>query len=126
MPCVLCIDDNKDVLASVADVLRNCGYSTLIADSGAEGLRLLRTASVDVVVLDYEMPQMKGGVVAQAIRQHKPTLPIVLFTGAPDHVPERMRELFSGIVYKTDFARLLSAVRRAAGKDAGQRPKGLA
>jgi CheY-like chemotaxis protein len=40
---VLCIDDNKDVLATVVDVLQNSGYSTLTAASGSEGLRLLRS-----------------------------------------------------------------------------------
>jgi CheY-like chemotaxis protein len=34
MPCVLCMDDNRDVLASVAEVLQNSGYSTLTADRG--------------------------------------------------------------------------------------------
>lgn len=112
MPCVLCIDDNRDVLASVADVLQNSGYSTLTANSGSEGLRLLRTASVDVVVLDYEMPHMNGDVVAQAIRRHKPGLPIILFTGAPDHVPERLRQDVNAVVYKADFAGLLTTVKK--------------
>lgn len=118
MPCVLCIDDNEEVLALVADGLRNCGYRTLIANGGAEGLRLLGTASVDVVVLDYEMPPMNGDVVAQAIRRQKPGLPIVLFTGAPGHIPEMLREEVNGVVYKTDFARLLSAVNKALEKTA--------
>jgi response regulator RpfG family c-di-GMP phosphodiesterase len=43
MPCVLCIDDKKDVLAVFADVLQNSGYGTLTAASGSEGLRLLRS-----------------------------------------------------------------------------------
>ena len=112
MPCALCIDDNRDVLASVADVLMNSGYSTLTANNGSEGLRLLRTTSVDVVVLDYEMPEMTGDAVAQGIRRHKPGLPIVLFTGAPDHVPESVRQNVNAVVYKTEFAGLLNSVKK--------------
>jgi CheY-like chemotaxis protein len=114
------------VLASVADVLQNSGYSTLTANSGSEGLRLVRTASVDVVVLDYEMPQMKGDVVAQAIRRHKPRLPIILFTGAPDHVPERLRQEVNAVACKADFAGLLVAVKKLVERPAEKEaPNGI-
>ena len=69
---MLCIDDNKDVLAVLSDVLQNSGCSTLTAASGREGLRLLRSISLHVVVLDYEMPEMKGDLIAQTIRRYKP------------------------------------------------------
>jgi CheY-like chemotaxis protein len=109
---VLCIDDNKDVLASLASVLQNSGYGTLIAESGSEGLRLLRSTSVDVVVLDYEMPEMKGDLVAEMIRRHKPNVPIVLFTRIPDHVSDRVRQNINMVVYKADFSGLLGALKQ--------------
>jgi CheY-like chemotaxis protein len=109
---VLCIDDNEDVLASVTAVLRNVGYITFAATSGPEGLRLLRTASVDLVVLDYEMPEMNGELIAQNIRKLKPKLPIVLFTGAPDDVPDRVRQNVNEVIYKADFSALLSGIEK--------------
>jgi CheY-like chemotaxis protein len=109
---VLCIDDNKDVLATVVDVLQNSGYSTLTAASGSEGLRLLRSVWVDEVVLAYEMPGMNGDLVSQAIRRHKPRLPIVLFRGVPDDIPDQVRQDVNEVVHKADFGELLRAVKK--------------
>ena len=81
VPCVLCIDDKKDVLAVLADVLQNSGYSTLTAASGSEGLRLLRSTAVHVVVLDYEMPEMNGDLITQAIRRFEPGVPLSFLPG---------------------------------------------
>lgn len=121
VPCVLCIDDNKDVLAVLTEVLQNSGYSTLTAASGSDGLRLLRSASVHVVVLDYEMPEMKGDLIAQAIRRYTPGLPIVLFTGVPDDVPDRVRQNVNHVVHKTDFSGLLSALKKLSEESESKR-----
>jgi len=118
---VLCIDDNKDVLGVLANVLQKSGYSTLTAASGSDGLRLLRSASVDAVVLDYEMPEMKGDLIAQAIRRCIPGLPIVLFTGVPDDVPEQARQSVNHVVHKADFSGLLGALKKLAEESASKR-----
>jgi CheY-like chemotaxis protein len=119
--CVLCIDDNQDVLRSVGEVLRTSGYGSLTALSGNEGLRLLLQNSVDLVVLDYEMPGMNGGLVAQAIRRSKPKLPIILFTGIPDDIPESVRQNVNEVVYKADFGGLLTAIGKLTKKSPGKR-----
>jgi len=118
--CVLCIDDNQDVLKSVAEVLQGSGYSTLTALSGNQGLRLLFQNSVDLVVLDYEMPGMKGDLVAQAIRRSKPEVPILLFTGIPDDIPGSVRQNVNGVVSKTDFRGLLTMVGMLTTKSPGK------
>ena len=121
VPCVLCIDDNKDVLAVLVDVLQNSGYGTLIAASGIEGLRLLRSRAVHVVVVDYEMPEMNGDLVAQAIRRLKPGMPIILFTGVPDNVPDRVRQNVNSVVHKADFSGLLGALKNLSEESATKR-----
>lgn len=60
MACILCVDDNQDVLKSLGEVLRTSGYGTLTALSGNQGILLSLQNSVDLVVLDYEMPGMNG------------------------------------------------------------------
>jgi len=118
---ILCIDDNRDVLKSLAEVLRTSGYGTLTASSGNQGLRLLVQNPVDLIVLDYEMPGMNGDLVAQAIRRSKPKLPIILFTGIPDDIPDGVRQHVNGIVSKTDFGGLLAVVSQLIKKSPGTR-----
>jgi len=119
--CILCVDDKQDVLASLAEVLRASGYSTLTALSGNQGLRLLLQNSVDLVVLDYEMPAMNGDLVAQAIRRSKPELPIILFTGISDDIPDSVRQNVNVVVSKVDFGELLAVVGKLIKKSPGKR-----
>ena len=117
---MLCIDNHKDVLAVLAEVLQNSGYSTLTASSGSEGLRLLRATSVHLVILDYEMPIMNGDLIAQAIRRYKPGLPIILFTAAADNVSDRVRQNVNSVVHKPDFSGLLGALKKLAEESASK------
>ena len=95
------------------------GHSTLVAFSGSQGLRLLLQNSVDLVVLDYEMPVMNGDLVAQAIRRSKPKLPIILFTGIPDDIPGNVRKNVNEVVSKVDFGGLVTAVGKLTKKSPG-------
>jgi CheY-like chemotaxis protein len=52
----------------------------LTAVDGPTGLSLFRGNAIDGVVLDYYMPEMDGGVVAQAMRQERPEIPILLLS----------------------------------------------
>ena len=121
MACILRIDDNRDVLGTLGDVLRNSGRGVLTALSGNQGLRSLLQNSVDLVVLDYEMPGMNGDLVAQAIRRSNPELPIILFTGIPDNIPDSVRRQVNGVVYKADFIGLLALVSKLVERFPGKR-----
>jgi len=59
---VLCIDDDKKALHARKPVLETAGYNVLTASSGRIGLRLLERHPVQLVILDYRMPDMNGGV----------------------------------------------------------------
>jgi CheY-like chemotaxis protein len=50
----------------------------LTAENGVVGLKLLAENSVDLIVLDYHMPEMDGLAVATAIRKCHEHIPIVL------------------------------------------------
>jgi CheY-like chemotaxis protein len=78
---ILCIDDEEAGLTSRRRMLESAGYRVLYARSGKEGLELLDSEHVDVVLLDYWMPEQKGLEVARAIRRLKPRLPVVVLSG---------------------------------------------
>ena len=87
----------------------------------SEIAKLLQARGVDLVVLDYEMPGMNGDLVAQAIRRSKPALPIILFTGIPDNIPDSVRQNVNVVVFKADLSGLLAAVSKLIKKSAGKR-----
>lgn len=57
---VLFVDDEQNILSSIKRQLRKQGYEILLANSGAEGIEILRNNSVQVIVSDLRMPEMNG------------------------------------------------------------------
>ncbi|WP_425475452.1 response regulator [Mesorhizobium quangtriensis] len=84
---VLVIDDNAINREILLEQLRSWGFDCAAAESGAIGLAFLDRAAqlgatVDCVVLDYQMPGMSGADVAKAIASDSRTsaIPVVLLT----------------------------------------------
>jgi CheY-like chemotaxis protein len=97
---ILCIDDDESGLRLRKLLLEAEGYEVLIAVSGRGGLSLLEKQRVDAVVLDYAMPTMNGGEVADVIRHQWPTLPIIMLSGYTEAVPKEVRALVNAFVAK--------------------------
>ena len=81
---VLCVDDELVGLGIRKILLERAGYRVLTAADGASGLELFAAHPVDAVVLDYAMPGMHGGQVAEKMRQTKPKVPILLLSAYLD------------------------------------------
>jgi CheY-like chemotaxis protein len=71
--------------------LESFGYTVLIAASGGEGLELASMHPVDLVIVDYFMPEMNGQEVAIEMRRLMPHAPIIMLSGAVD-VPEQAKD----------------------------------
>jgi CheY-like chemotaxis protein len=100
---LLCIDDSEDVLECEKTFLESFGYTVLTAASGDKGLELASTHSVDLVIVDYFMPEMSGREVAIEMKRLKPLAPIILLTGAVD-VPKQTLNLVDALVPKDRLA----------------------
>ena len=87
-PLVLCVDDETVGLRVRQMLLERAGYKVLIAVDGYSGLELFAAHPVDAVVLDYSMPGMHGGQVAEKMRKTKPKVPILLLSAYLDLPPE--------------------------------------
>lgn len=81
---ILCIDDEALGLQIRRAVLERAGYRVLTALSGETGLGLFADNPIHAVLLDYLMPEMDGGAVAQAMRRIKPEVPILLHSACVD------------------------------------------
>lgn len=79
---ILIVDDDPDIL-DVLNLTLSEQYDVIQASDGEEGLKLARTKSVDLVILDYKMPKLSGLEVCQQLKkdillQH---LPVIILTG---------------------------------------------
>jgi two-component system response regulator AtoC len=80
IPSVLIIEDERILSQAMRDYLAHQGYEAVVAGSGEEGLKLLRDAEMDLVVLDYQLPGMDGIETLRQIRQAAPATEIVMVT----------------------------------------------
>lgn len=79
---ILLVDDDALINMNAADMVEQLGHTALEAYSGAEALGILRSEQVvDLLITDYAMPGMTGVELAEAARQLRPHLPVVLATG---------------------------------------------
>ena len=77
-PVLLCIDDELGGLEVRKMVLESAGYSVLTAGSGKAGLEIFASQRVDLVILDYAMPEMNGYDVAVEMKRISPGTPILM------------------------------------------------
>lgn len=77
---ILCVDDEVVGLQVRKILLERAGYQVLTALDGRTGLEVFASEPVQAVVLDYTMPGMNGGEVANRMRQTKPEIPILLLS----------------------------------------------
>jgi CheY-like chemotaxis protein len=106
---LLCIDDNVDLLECEKSFLESYGYTVLSAVSGGVGLELASKYSVDVVILDYFMPEMNGQEVAVEMRRLRPEVPIIMLSAAVN-VPEQALKWVDAFIAKDCLASQLVPV----------------
>lgn len=80
MSTVLVVDDEKNYLVVLEDLLEDEGYNVLTASSGAEALELIAQSPVDTVLSDIKMPGISGIELLDRILAIDPDLPVILMT----------------------------------------------
>lgn len=95
-PCVLCVDDDEDVLELIRDILSMNGYQPVCFRSGAEALANLERARPSVAVVDLNMPGMNGIELCQRVREHPgyEELGVLILSGAdaPEIIEHAMKK----------------------------------
>lgn len=91
---VLIIDDEALIRHAMADYLANCGYETVTAVDGVEGLAKARSEQFHIALVDLRMPRVDGLEVIATLKSEQPELPIVVVsgTGVLDDAIEAMRQ----------------------------------
>jgi response regulator RpfG family c-di-GMP phosphodiesterase len=83
-PRILCVDDEPNILSSLRRLFRGKGYEVLVANSGQEGLTLLETEPIDLIISDMRMPVMDGAAFLEKVRARWPDTLRLLLTGYAD------------------------------------------
>lgn len=81
---IMVVDDDRHVRRFIGDSLRNLGYRISEAADGAEALAKLRTARIDLLVIDFAMPGMNGAEVARKAQLQQPDLRVLMVSGYAD------------------------------------------
>ena len=86
---VLIVDDDPDLVETVAMLLESKGYDVGKAYDGIEGEEAIKQRRPDVLVLDVMMPRKNGYQLCKELKANKWTsdIPIVLLTAVGDAVP---------------------------------------
>lgn len=80
-PVVVCVDDDADVLRSIARSLRDLPVEVLTCLLPQEALELVALRDIAVLISDYEMPTMNGVDLVAAARRIRPETVRMLVTG---------------------------------------------
>jgi len=78
---ILVIDDETSILDSLAGILTDEGFKPLCVASAEEGLELLKSEAVDLVLLDIWMPGMDGIEALKLIKAEHPELQVIMISG---------------------------------------------
>ncbi len=103
---VLCVDDEALGLQIRKALLEMAGFKVLTALDGKTAISLFETNAIDVVLLDYLMPEMDGGRVAAAMRAMKPKVPILLHSACVD-LPQETVDLVNATLSKGEGPEML-------------------
>ncbi|HJB83594.1 MAG TPA: response regulator transcription factor [Candidatus Mediterraneibacter intestinavium] len=85
---ILVVDDNKEIVYSISELLKYEGYNTVKAYDGMEALKALEENRIDLILLDVMMPKMNGLSALMKLREryHIPVIILSAKTEESDKV----------------------------------------
>jgi CheY-like chemotaxis protein len=101
---VLVVDDDRTVQDAVREELSHRDYEVVIASDGESALRLLESLCPDVLVLDLELPNVSGPLVAARLRRMERP-PRLLVCSAIPYAPEIATDVEADAILLKPFVR---------------------
>jgi DNA-binding response OmpR family regulator len=80
---ILLVDDDTDLLELLSQTFTEAGFSIATATNGLDALKMARSLSPDLIVLDLILPEQDGFTVCETLRREHATagIPIIMLTG---------------------------------------------
>jgi CheY-like chemotaxis protein len=116
MPRVLVVDDDPDIRETLSEFLTRRNYRAATADDGAGALRMIVETPPDFVLLDIDMPGLKGTDALPAIRAVAPRAIVIMVSGTADtELAKRALALgaFDFVVKPVDWEYLMRSLETA-------------
>jgi two-component system response regulator HydG len=119
---ILIIDDEEDLCLLMKLNLESSGeFEVITAFSGQEAISKIKDIAFDLVITDYNMPDMNGEDVINQAKEMKPSLPILLFSVYHDDsftLTSRIKNKADGIISKPiDHSQLNKVIHEVLNKD---------
>ena len=110
---VLIVDDFATMRRIVRNVLKQIGFTTMIeADNGKAALKVLKKENIDLILCDWNMPEMPGIELLKAIRSDDElkNIPFVMVTAEAqkDNIIEAVKAGVSSYIVKPFTAETVS------------------
>lgn len=86
---MLIIDDNKVILGTYNKFFKKKEYLVYIASNGLDGLKVIESQGIDLVITDIVMPNISGAGVISILKKKYPDIPVIAITGWGTH-PETL------------------------------------
>ena len=117
---ILVVDDDSVLRRLLATVLKLRGFDVLVAEDGVQALEVLQHEDhVDLVLADIIMPQMDGWTLLERLKEHHPSVPVILLTLIEEAKPTSLRAEEMGaaacLFKPIDPVSLMSGVDRVLG-----------
>ena len=80
---ILIVDDDRDILRSLKDILQSKSYDVEMAETGQSAVEKARTKYFNLALLDIKLPDMEGTDLLARIHREKPQMMKIMITGYP-------------------------------------------
>jgi two-component system nitrogen regulation response regulator NtrX len=78
---ILIIDDEKNILSALSDILGDEGYSVFTAGCGEDGLKIVGHEEIDLILLDIKLPDWNGIELLERIKRENPRIEVIMISG---------------------------------------------
>ena len=103
-PSILAVEDDEDNLFLITCVLEQLGYPYRATTSGQQALSIVKTCSLELILLDVVLPDSDGTAILKQLRRNKRTadIPIIAVTGLalPEDRPRLLQLGFNDYISK--------------------------
>ena len=118
---ILIVDDEKDIVETLAFMLKQKGYECISAYDGEEGLKLAKEESPNLIILDVMMPKINGYKICRLLKfdsKYK-DIPIIMVTARGQAQDIQIGEETGADEYITkpfEFNELFDTVKKYVGE----------